>query len=331
MPLLLRTLLVVFGLWTALLAGTVTAARHDQPGLSWIALSADPFVGSRSGMFRAYADGSHIQALGEGRFPTWSPDGHWIAYERAGSIYRVNFWGRHRMRLAARMQGNNFRNPKWSPDGQWIVFRDNTDLYIIRPRGGHVTRLVTDIREVLFWSLDSQWIYFIDRGDRFVARVRVDGSQVEYSVYQIPAWEGADLSPDGQWIAYAEFPSATSGGIFVIRADGSDRRQIVSARHREAFWNVVCCPAWTPQGDRITFLASVYHGGQTFTIRSDGSDLRRFPGSLGPRSGDWVEIRRPLHSAMVLASGFLLIVMGIAPWPQAIRWLRQKYRISIGM
>ena len=80
-----------------------------------------------------------------------------------------------------------------------------------------------------------------------------------------PTW-----SPDGSRIAYRHWPHNGTSRIFVMKADGSDQRNLT----RKDVWG----PDWSPDGRRVAFNSVVGTGGfdvYGYVVAPDGSGLRR--------------------------------------------------------
>ncbi len=145
-------------------------------------------------------------------FPSWSPDATRIVYasfDRAQRGLRIlDLKTQHVTQLTK--GPDTF--PAWSPNGDRIAFTSNRDgdyeIYTVRPGGGALTRLT-----------------------------RSPGNDAH------PAW-----SPDAEWIAFAsnrtgfkdETEGMSDGEIFVMRADGSDVRQLTENAFEDG------TPAWRP-------------------------------------------------------------------------------------
>jgi Tol biopolymer transport system component/imidazolonepropionase-like amidohydrolase len=157
-------------------------------------------------LYVANADGSGVRRLTNRseseHFPTWSPDGAWIAYVtwegEEGHLYRIRSTGNATpQRLSA--QGAVYVTPAWSPAGDRIVvlrgtaeaFRDNTsprgtsvanEMVWIPATGGEATSIMPvrgDPRP--HFTSDPGRIYWHDGSDG-LASVRWDGTDVRHHV-----------------------------------------------------------------------------------------------------------------------------------------------------
>ena len=78
--------------------------------------------------------------------------------------------------------------------------------------------------------------------------------------------ESQDWSPDGRKIAFTGRPSTPPPGIFVMNADGSERRRL--AHHGGN-------PAWSPDGKMIAFNRHLAPGAELYVMTADGRGERR--------------------------------------------------------
>jgi Tol biopolymer transport system component len=219
------------------------------------------------------------------RSPVWTPDGRQVIYEKIA--FKPNY-----------PQNTPFYS--WDPDYDYqytdsfpALSRDGKTLAIDNVNNGGVLAIMNpdgSDKRVVFapegrgrptqpsWSPDDQWIAFANGGWFFfratqknvIMRVRRDGS-------------GAEVLTDGN--ENAGFPSyAADGKEIVYRVYGEPcglRVVNVETKKVRVLTNEVDnLPSWSPDGKLIVFTRNM--GGanfDVFTIRPDGSDLRRLTDS----------------------------------------------------
>lgn len=223
-----------------------TGERDGQP--SW-SPSGDQIVFDRQGpgpswnLYVIGADGNGLRRLTSGFVPSWSPDGHWIAFTR-GSGFNLDMFVIHPDGTAERrvtdLPGNEL-GADWSPDGTRFVFSacnlaDCADSYAnvftIRPDGSDLRR-VTDVR-----SFDYP-----------------------------PGW-----SPDGTRLVWGT--ERKPYGIWTMNADGSDQHQITGAGLYDPNWQAIPGPKRTDfkNSNRFCKAEQAFWGDQFASRYGGGSN-----------------------------------------------------------
>jgi Tol biopolymer transport system component len=155
---------------------------------------------SRSALFVARADGSHVLVLArsastagcpQGIGAVWAPDSRRVAYAVAGRIEIADVDGRHR-----RVVGRGDR-VSWSPDGTSIAFS------AVGVSGTGPLSVWTNgrTRVLAATATDFRW------------------------------------SPDGRWIAYGLTNASYQHEAVIVRPDGSGRRVVAGAVLQPSGWS----------------------------------------------------------------------------------------------
>jgi len=188
-------------------------AKHEGPP-GWYSISTVDKLGRLHKLARCSV---HVRWCGEVESIDWSPDGRSLAFAVISISMRNPFNGVHVLNLqtgrdvqilkAGQHGEYDWPSLDWSPDGKRLAYAANGGIAVINADGSS--------RELLRSPKD--------RFDR------------------APSW-----SPDGAWIAFASSGPQEYPGIWAMRADGSERRQLVRSG---------AAPAWSPDGSRIAFHA----------------------------------------------------------------------------
>jgi Tol biopolymer transport system component/uncharacterized protein YjdB len=199
--------------------------------------------------------------------PSSSPDGKQIAFAISlfdglnrpiGDVYTVDRNGANFRRLTTAPGVND--QPAWSPVGGRIAYRHvepggRTDIWVMNADGSTPVNLTGDLQ--------------------------MAGEQ------SAPAW-----SADGTRIAFVSQqsgPTETTSSIWVMRADGSDKRMLTST-----VTGFDASPTWSPDGQRIAFIRQYeFDSDITFVNATGGAPVRlelpgrQFTPAWSP-GGEWI-------------------------------------------
>lgn len=216
--------------------------------------------------------------------PAFSPDGRWVVFcsERRGNpdLYALDLHDRAR---APRLLTNSEAledAPGFSPDGKRLVFvstrNGNADIFVMpfQPQGPDASGGALNLTRHRggdfnpAFSPDGKRIVFSSDRDGYresdIYLMDADGSSVR-RLTRSAGWDGSPAwSRDGQSIFFSS-ERDKSLGIYRLKADGSEQKQIVTGP--------ALSPAVTP-GGRIAFAAQQNGRWQIFSTTEDGSDWR---------------------------------------------------------
>lgn len=195
----------------------------------------------------------------------------------------------------------------WSPDGSHLLYSDANNIFLTDPSGGQPrpidtgcaapvppTPLSCQQDSQVAFSSDGRRIVFVRestdadgyQGPAAIATMDLVSGQVTELTPTSPAGGvRPGWSPDGSHIVFWRYGSKDDSGplppimsgVFIVDADGQNLHQVtpLTLDAQDA--------AWSPDGTRIVFLSpsaalpdgsSTDHG-DIYTIRPDGSDVRR--------------------------------------------------------
>ncbi len=189
-------------------------------------------------------DGTTSTKMGNVTWPSLSTDGTRLAYSVEDGIHIHNLLnGENR---AIGMDGYRI---VWSADDSRMMFTTTFGLYVVNADGSGLQQVTIPAAQVIApvgWLSDNQTVvYSVLSGDGFDLKTYNLQSGVAKDLFTIHNKAGyAALSPDGQWIVFAdrEF-GEMNWGIFISRLDGSERKLIVEPEVATAFASV-----WGPDG-----------------------------------------------------------------------------------
>jgi Tol biopolymer transport system component len=174
--------------------------------------------------------------------PSWSPDGHWVAFDTSGGgeIWKVRPDGSGLTRITA----GKAESPAWSPDGTRIAFvrhRSGRDqIWVMTADGSRAKLLHTEARaadEEPVWSHDGKKIAFV--GSRWprswIEVMSADGTHVRALRRRGDPWNPVWL-PGDAGIAFLARWDEGAQGLYVMRTDGSHVHRVASLSGTQFTW-----------------------------------------------------------------------------------------------
>ena len=210
----------------------------------------------------------------------------------------------------------NYTESAWSPDGNFIAYEyggnpygtDTAGIFIFDPRDSTSRYLIHGMNPD--WSPDGEWIVFGEHAG--IWKIKVNGDSLTQLTFNgntfFPDW-----SPNGKNIAYDCTTDPPGYGIWIMNADGTDKKSLGLGRNPDwspsgskfvyeggpgptkaasQIWVADTngantsqltfqaitnrCPAWSPDGSKIAFSSSVEEQGPRIWIMdADGGNLKK--------------------------------------------------------
>lgn len=228
----------------------------------------------------------------EASFPTWSPNGHRVAYWfYTGTFGRrdiatIPAGGGEPVLVAKDFAVSNW-NPVWAPDGKFLYFvssrAGNMNFWRVRidEKSGSV---LSEPEAVITPSSYSRHLSFSKDGRRLAYVQTADQANIQGIDFDpasgrtsgVPFWitqgdreiSRAELSPDGTQFVM-RLIGRTQDDIVVFNREGKQWRDVTSD---EPFDRYV---RWSPDGKRIAFSSDRNGGGQIWVSLTDGTGLKQ--------------------------------------------------------
>jgi Tol biopolymer transport system component len=295
-----------------------TKLRDLGPGLapSWsadgtlIAYGGHPAMNAATTLDVVRADGSGRRTVGSGlslnadNRAVWSPIGHRLAF--AGrSILFVDADGRHRQ-SGPRGGGNLV----WSPNGRWLAFDRGRvgSLSVVRADGRGVRRVVrgASAEIPMAWSpAGDQLVVARGRAHTQLAIVQVgDGRRVRTITEEPVGTRFSAVRWAGGRIMYGAYLPSNDGEVATVRTTGAGFRVLTRDGYNEDD------PSPSPDGKRVAFAKDDGNNFWLFTMRADGSGLRRLspPGRRKDRAPVWSPDGKRIAFVAFARSGGLAVI-----------------------
>lgn len=219
-----------------------------------------------------------VRVMGiRGYFPDFLPDGRLVYGEWLNDEADMAEYGMPPL-VTSRLDGRGRRvifrrenHQPWAPsacdDGSWIAFNEgptfapadeDVDIWKVRPDGTGAVNLTPDSDDndaFPAWSPDCGTIAFRSGrdGDKEIYLMDADGGDVRRITHREGVETVPDISPDGEWIAFATDRDGAGLKIWLQRLDGSEGRFLEPDRAGEP--GIDMHPRFSPDGEWIAFVS----------------------------------------------------------------------------
>lgn len=190
---------------------------------------------------------------GTGQEPHLSPDGRRLAFKRDG-IWVSDLNGENAIKIG----GSQL--PTWSPDGSKVVFsgsfQNKPGIWERAANGvGEAVLLLEGIVFAKSVSPDGKFLTYMHRGVKTRGDVWVlplGGNGKEFSILETPADEvGAELSPDGKWLAYL----SDEAGTYEVYVQSFNAEGKLGTDRKRISTNGGLVPVWSRSGKELFYIA----------------------------------------------------------------------------
>jgi Tol biopolymer transport system component len=237
--------------------------------------------------------------------PSWSPHGlriaFWVAFGKQKGqrdIWTISADGEAAVPVTSDPAVD--WNPAWSADGRYLYFSSDRGgpMNLWRVPIDEQSGKVLGSLEPLTAPSSSAALMSLSADGRLLTYTSFASSETIQSVTLDPTTatvRGEPVtvvagsrsftfpapSPDGHWLAFSSMTPQLD--IFISRADGNGIRQLTNDRANDKF------PTWSPDGQQIAFQSNRDGQNQIWSIRPDGSGLRRLTAAKdgGGFGSDW--------------------------------------------
>ena len=214
--------------------------------------------GSLPAIYLSSLSGDVLQEIEAGAWSSLSSDGAHLAYSAADGLHVVDLASEQNITLG--QDGYHF---VWSPDSARMLFTTGSNLQIVNADGSGLQTVDVEAAQIIApvgWLADGQTIVYSSlSGPGFdLKRYDLQSGEAEdlFRIYNKAGF--AIISPDGEWIAFADRDSvSTNWGLFISRLDGSARKLVAAPEVPTAFAMV-----WSPDSQWLMLNTRTAEGGQ---------------------------------------------------------------------
>ncbi len=235
--------------WAAAMVLSHVASAQAPRSASILFVSNHGMDPAERGLYLMDTDGSNVRRLlpdiTAAAWPVWSPDGSQIALGISppadpATLHVTDTHGGEFRNIAPELPWSG--SPTWAPDASKVAFYGDFqgigNIHVAHLRTGEVVAVTNRVDPAGGWRPSTN-----------------------------PSW-----SPDGRRIAFCAYKHNNWQApryIWTMSPDGSDMRALVTHESQNDY------PAYSRDGSKIAFVSDRHGQPDIYTIRADGSRLRR--------------------------------------------------------
>lgn len=180
---------------------------------------------------------------------------HLLAFSQGGRVGVMMPDGKESILLSP---GPGDYSPVWSPDGAMIAFtrlfpQNQKGTYVMKADGSGVKKVLDAASYYMspIWAPDGQRLAMNDHDPdrRGLWTVKVDGTDPKQIFKDALPTEAAAWSPDGKTIAFTYNKQPTTGGLYLIDANGGEPKLVVDVPNGGLYR--AGAVAWSPDGTHL--------------------------------------------------------------------------------
>jgi TolB protein len=294
----------------AILAGSPKPAEAAFPGKNGDIIFTNREFTSEScalaDISRIHPDGTGLRDLtcnptlhAYSQYPAWSADGKKIVFQNDADdadefgrdLWVMDANGRNRVNITNTPNVDEWQ-PAWFPSGKKIAYAGIEVLTLNARYGSKVTKTTRLTEDGSFPAVSpngKRLAFTSDRdGDAEIYVMRTDAREgpnnrpVKLTDNATYYDSQPDWSPDGSRIVYSSPRGGNWEDIFVMRADGSGKKNLTRSPAREQY------PAFSPDGKYIVFTSDRGGDQEIWKVRLDGTGLTQVTSDgLRNHQPDW--------------------------------------------
>jgi len=295
------------------IAGGTSDTFSFSPDGNWITYSSKSRIDGSYDIYIVDVDGTikiKVTNTPEGEsFPSWSPDGKYIAYVITNTAYILDVETFESEKIGEIINAEHLKQITWSPDSNTVTFlaqggfgtipgifsftlsAGTLESFVSSPRG--------DLKRVsdLTWSPNGEYIAFfsgINPVDLFVAEAMAPDEATSVFTDRDAGILGTiDWSPNGSLIVYSangervvEEKNSWKNGwnLYTIEPNGKNAAKLTE--HPEYASGVMRLdsysdPVFSPDGSEIAFVSQQDGDTNIFVMNADGSEQTNLTNGVG--------------------------------------------------